>query len=97
LPFRPHPTVYRDVLAFGRLRLRRLLLAGEGQPIDGLEPDSNEILVQSLDVLLAAKDWPALVKTIEALEKSGDYDFKGHLEGEPWAEFRKQPAAKPWL
>ena len=62
-----------------------------------LEPDSNEILVQSLDVLLAAKDWPAVVKTIETLEKSGDYDFKGHLEGEPWAEFRQQPAAKPWL
>lgn len=62
-----------------------------------LEPDSNEILVQSLDVLLAAKDWPAVVKTIETLEKSGGYDFKGHLEGEPWAEFRQQPAAKPWL
>jgi uncharacterized protein HemY len=62
-----------------------------------LEPDSNEILVQSLDVLLAAKDWPAVVKTIETLEKSGGYDFKGHIDGEPWAEFRQQPAAKPWL
>ncbi len=62
-----------------------------------LEPDSDEILVRSLDVLLAAKDWPAVVKTIETLEKSGGYDFKGHIDGEPWAEFRKQPAAKPWL
>lgn len=62
-----------------------------------LEPDSNEILVQSLDVLLAAKDWPAVVKTIETLEKSGQYEFKGQLEGDVWAEFRKQPEAKPWL
>ena len=61
------------------------------------EPDSDEILVRSLDVLLAAKDWPAVVKTIETLEKSGGYDFKGHIDGEPWAEFRQQPAAKPWL
>lgn len=62
-----------------------------------LEPDSLEVLAGSLDILLAAKDWAAVAKTMRAMEKSDQYDFKGQLDDEVWQEFRQQPEAKPWL
>ncbi|MBL8736372.1 MAG: hypothetical protein JNL12_08105 [Planctomycetes bacterium] len=61
-----------------------------------LEPDCTYVLATSLDVLLAAKDWATLAATMQTLEKTGSYDFHGKLEDEVWAEFRKQPEAKPW-
>lgn len=62
-----------------------------------LEPDSSYVLATSLDVLLAAKDWATLATTMQTLEKTGKYDFRGKLEGDVWTEFREQPEAKPWL
>jgi len=61
-----------------------------------LEPDCRYVLARSLDVLLAAKDWATLAATMQTLEKTWKYEFRGKLEGEVWAEFRKQPEAKPW-
>lgn len=61
-----------------------------------LEPDCRYVLARSLDVLLAAKDWTTLAATMQTLEKTWKYEFRGKLEGEVWAEFRKQPEAKPW-
>lgn len=61
-----------------------------------LEPDCLYVLATSLDVLLAAKDWATLAATMQTLEKTGKYDFHGKLEDDVWAEFRKQPEAKPW-
>lgn len=61
-----------------------------------LDPDSEYVLTRCLDVLLAAKDWTAVVGVLQKLEKTGKFAFQGNLEGEIWAEFVKQPESKPW-
>ena len=61
-----------------------------------LEPDCNSVLLGSLDVFLAAKDWPAVAAALRKLEATGDYAFRGLLVDEVWAEFMKQPESKPW-
>ena len=61
-----------------------------------LEPDCNSVLLSSLDVFLAAKDWAAIAAALKKLEATGDYAFRGLLVDEVWAEFMKQPESKPW-
>jgi tetratricopeptide (TPR) repeat protein len=61
-----------------------------------LEPDCEYVHSSGLDVLVAAKDWKAVRASIEFLEKTGRFKFRGALEGEGWAEFRKQPESEPW-
>ncbi|HEX6812551.1 MAG TPA: hypothetical protein VF384_13075 [Planctomycetota bacterium] len=61
-----------------------------------LEPDCEYMHNAGLDVLLAAKEWKAVRASIEFLEKTGKFKFRGALEGEQWAEFRQQPESEPW-
>jgi tetratricopeptide (TPR) repeat protein len=61
-----------------------------------LEPDCEYALLNGLDVLLAAKDWPALRSALQALEKTGNHDVRAMLEDEAWTEFRKAPESEPW-
>jgi tetratricopeptide (TPR) repeat protein len=61
-----------------------------------LEPDCRSVLIGSLDVHLAAKDWLAVVACIRKLEATDEFDFRGKLVGEIWEEFLKQPESIPW-
>ena len=61
-----------------------------------LEPDCAYAHSKGLDVLLAAKDFPAVRDSMLFLEKTGRYNFKENLNDEVWAEFKKAPESAPW-
>ncbi|MFN3239930.1 MAG: tetratricopeptide repeat protein [Planctomycetota bacterium] len=87
------------------LTLRALMLLQADRKADAiadlkeavsLEPDCEYVLSTGLDVWLAAKDWKAVANAIRKLEATGEYDFKGQLQGEQWAGFAAAEESKPW-
>lgn len=61
-----------------------------------LEPDCVYVHLRALDVLLAARDYPALRDSMNFLEKSGGYNFKGHLNEPVWEDFKRTPESAAW-
>ena len=61
-----------------------------------LEPDCVYAHSKGLDVLLAARDFPAVRDSIVFLEKNEGYRFKGNLNDQAWAEFKRAPESVPW-
>jgi thioredoxin-like negative regulator of GroEL len=61
-----------------------------------LEPDSVYVHTKGLDVLLAARDFPAVRDSLNFLEKDAGKNFKGQLTDPIWGEFKKAPESKPW-
>ncbi len=61
-----------------------------------LEPDCVWAHSKGLDVLLAAKDWPAVRDSMVFLEKNAGHHFKGALTDPLWNEFKKAPESAPW-
>jgi len=61
-----------------------------------LEPDCEYALANGLDVWLAVKDWAAVRDAMVALEKTGKYQFRGQIDDDLWAEFRKAPESERW-
>ena len=61
-----------------------------------LEPDCVYAHEKGLDVLLAAKDFPAARDSMLFLEKNAGYSFKGNMTDEVWADFKKAPESAPW-
>lgn len=61
-----------------------------------MEPDCLYAHSKGLDVLLAAKDFPAVRDSMVFLEKHGGYNFKNHLNDKVWTDFRKAPESAAW-
>jgi tetratricopeptide (TPR) repeat protein len=87
------------------LALKSLMLKSKGD-IQGarstlaealkMEPECVFAHAKGLDVLMAAKDFPALRDSMIFLEKTGGYAFKGHLDDPLWEDFRKAPESAAW-
>ena len=61
-----------------------------------LEPKCHYANMTSLDVFLKGEDWASVARSIEVLEKDHGYDFRGNIDDEVWAAFKKSPESKPW-
>ncbi len=61
-----------------------------------LEPKCEYVCAQGIEVLLAAKDWAGVRDCIKELERTGKFDFRGHLEGELWSGFLAASESTPW-
>ena len=61
-----------------------------------MEPDCEYVHVNGVGVLLLAKDWPGVCRSMQFLEKNCGYEFRGNMEDEMWAEFLEAPDSKPW-
>lgn len=87
------------------MALKSLLLNAKGDVTNAttvltealqLEPDCAYVHAKGLDVLLAAKDYKQVHDSMVFLEKTGRYDFKGHLTGKVWRDFRQSPESAEW-
>ena len=61
-----------------------------------LEPKCHYANMTSLDVFLKGEDWSSVARSIEVLEKDHGYAFRGNIDDEVWAAFKKSPESKPW-
>jgi tetratricopeptide (TPR) repeat protein len=61
-----------------------------------LEPDCVYAHAKGLDVLLAARDFPAVRDSMIFLEKNAGYNFRGALKGGIWADFKQAPESAQW-
>lgn len=60
------------------------------------EPDCVYAHSKGLDVLLAAKDWAGVRASVEFLESTGRFAFKGQMEDPLWAGFLASPESAAW-
>lgn len=61
-----------------------------------LEPDCRYVHVHGLDILLAARDFAVVRRSLLFLEASGEYDFKGALTDPVWDDFKQAPESEGW-
>lgn len=87
------------------LALKALLQTTKGDTAAGaatlkeglaLEPGCIYAHSNGVDVLLAAKDYPAVAESMKVLEERGNFAFKGKLTDPIWADFVKAPESEPW-